>query len=61
MHDFRMVTGEGQINLIFDYVVPRDYTEEKNQELVKELSRRMQEIDGRYRCVITVEQSFVAH
>lgn len=60
IHDFRMVTGEEQINLIFDYVVPREYSEEKCNELVRELVQKVQEADKRYQCVITVEQSFVA-
>ena len=60
IHDFRMVTGEEQINLIFDYVVPREYSEEKSNGLVHEVIRRVQAIDPRYQCVITVEQSFVA-
>ena len=29
IHDFRMVDGKEQINLIFDMVVPHDYDKEK--------------------------------
>lgn len=60
IHDFRMVQGKEQINLIFDLVVPWDYKEEKRVELCRELTERMQEKDNRYCLVITVEQSFVA-
>ena len=59
-HDFRMVDGEGRINLIFDFVVPREYSEDKGHALMLELMERLQEKDRRYRCVITLEQSFVA-
>lgn len=60
IHDFRMVKGEDQMNLIFDLVVPREYSEKKGDELTIRVIERMQEIDKRYQCVITLENSFVA-
>ena len=60
IHDFRMVKGEDQINIIFDLVVPREYSEKKGDELMIRVIERMQEIDKRYQCVITLENSFVA-
>ena len=60
IHDFRMVKGEDQMNLIFDLVVPRDYSEKKGDELMIRVIERMQEIDKRCQCVITLENSFVA-
>ena len=60
IHDFRMVKGEDQTNLIFDLVVPREYSEKKGDELMIRVIERMQEIDKRYQCVITLENSFVA-
>lgn len=60
IHDFRMIKGEDQINLIFDLVVPREYSEKKGDELMIRVIERMQEIDKRYQCVITLENSFVA-
>lgn len=60
IHDFRMVTGENQINLIFDLVVPISYEKEKRKELCKVLRKRMYDIDARYQCVIQVENSFIA-
>ena len=60
IHDFRMVKGENQTNLIFDLVVPREYSEKKGDELMIRVIERMQEIDKRYQCVITLENSFVA-
>lgn len=60
IHDFRMVKGEDQMNLIFDLVVPREYSEKKGDELMIRVIERMQEINKRYQCVITLENSFVA-
>lgn len=60
IHDFRMVDGANQINLIFDLVVPTSYNKEKRKELCQTLRRRMHEVDARYQCVIQVENSFIA-
>ena len=59
-HDFRLVDGEQQINLIFDLVVPTTYDKEKRKEICKELRKRMNEVDSKYQCVIHVENSFIA-
>lgn len=61
IHDFRMVDGKNQINLIFDMVVPYQYEVEKERALCMELRNRLKERDSRYQCVITVERSFVAN
>ena len=60
IHDFRMVDGEEQKNLIFDMVVPIQYDKEKRKLLCQEARKRMSDIDARYQCVIAVESSFVA-
>lgn len=60
IHDFRMVDGKNQINLIFDMVVPYEYTREQEKELCRKLRARIHEEDERYQCVITVERSYVA-
>lgn len=59
MHDFRMVKGKRQINLIFDLVVPFDYDKKGQEELLDKVIRMMQEKDRRYQFVITVDQGFV--
>ena len=33
IHDFRMVDGKEQMNLIFDMVVPYEYDDQKEEEL----------------------------
>lgn len=60
IHDFRMVDGEEQINLIFDLVIPRGYSEEQGAELAENVSREIKKYDTRYECVIQVEQSYLA-
>lgn len=60
IHDFRMVVGENQINLIFDMVVPIQYDKERRKVLCQETRKRMHAIDERYQCVIVVESSYIA-
>lgn len=59
IHDFRVVNGSGQINLIFDMVVPFEYKEDKKAELVRTFNEKIREVDQRYLCVITVEHSYI--
>ncbi|MDL2295789.1 cation diffusion facilitator family transporter [Lachnospiraceae bacterium OttesenSCG-928-E19] len=61
IHDFRMVEGKERINLIFDMVVPHEFTEEEQQEAREKTERAISKIDARYQCVITTEKSFVAN
>jgi cation diffusion facilitator family transporter len=58
-HDFRMVGGEKQTNLIFDLVVPFYYDEKQEEAMKEELLLRIEEMDSRYQCVITMERAFV--
>lgn len=60
LHDFRLVDGKHQMNLIFDMVVPYEYTRDQEKELCRKLRARLNEKDARYQCVITVERSFIA-
>ncbi len=59
IHDFRLVNGEEQINLIFDLVLPYSYKEAMQEELMQKLTEELRKIDARYNCVITVENSFI--
>lgn len=60
IHDFRLVKGKKQINLIFDMVVPHEYTQDKEDEVRLQVLEDMQNVDARYQCVITIDKSFVA-
>lgn len=57
-HDFRMVPGELQTNLIFDIVVPHGYKAEEISAIKAEIRARMMELDSTYRCVITVDADY---
>lgn len=60
IHDFRLVDGEKQINLIFDMVVPFEYDDKKQSELKSSLRKLLNIVDERYQCVITMERGYVA-
>ena len=59
IHDFRMVDGKEQINLIFDMVVPYEYDDQKEEELRRTVEKLLHIADPRYQCVITVERSYM--
>lgn len=58
-HDFRVVYGEKQINVIFDILVPFSYDREKQEYLKKNIAMEMKRRDSRYECVITVDTSYL--
>lgn len=62
LHDFRIVDAGSQINIIFDLVVPREYTkvrqDELKQKIYQKIYQKIREQDSRYFCVITTECSF---
>lgn len=58
-HDFRMVWGEKQINLIFDILVPFSYNQEAQKQIETYIRRAMKQADPRYNCVITVDKSYI--
>ncbi|MDO4270620.1 MAG: cation diffusion facilitator family transporter [Eubacteriales bacterium] len=55
MHDFRVVDGERQINLIFDVVVPFSYDNNAKRELMMTIRDKLKEIDVRYNPVVTFD------
>lgn len=59
IHDFRMVSGDEQVNLIFDMEVPYEYDGKKQEELKNTLAKLLKITDSRYQCVITVERSYI--
>ena len=60
IHDFRVVHGEEQSNLIFDMVIPIEYDEKTRKELPVRLAERIKEAEPKYECVITVDYDYVA-
>lgn len=59
IHDFRMVSGEEQVNLIFDMEVPYEYDGKKQEELKNTLVKLLKITNSRYQCVITTERSYI--
>jgi cation diffusion facilitator family transporter len=60
IHDFRIVNGEHQINLIFDLVLPYSYSKVEEQRMLSKIIEEIRQKDPRYQCIITIENSFVA-
>lgn len=57
-HDFRMVDGKERVNLIFDLVVPRNYTSHMKVRVKEEIEERIRKREKKVSCVITVESSY---
>ena len=58
LHDFRIAQTPARINLIFDLVVPRDYTRQMREELTRQVCEKVRERDRRCACIVTVENSY---
>ena len=58
LHDFRVVDGTKRVNLIFDLVVPRDYTKQMQDALKQQVNQKIHERDSKCYCVITTECSY---
>jgi cation diffusion facilitator family transporter len=59
IHDFRMVNGTDQINLVFDLVLPYSYKKEDCRQFTDSLRTALSNKDHRLNCVITVEHSYI--
>ena len=55
MHDFRVVDGARQINLIFDVVVPFSYDNDAKRNLMMTIRDKLKQIDYRYNPVVTFD------
>lgn len=60
IHDFRIVNGEYQTNLIFDLVIPYSYTRDEENRLLTRIMEETRKLDSRLNCMITLENSFIA-
>lgn len=60
IHDFRVVNGNKQINLIFDLVVPFSYQKADSDKMLTKISEEVRKIDNRLNLMITIENSFIA-
>lgn len=57
-HDFRIVEGKNQTNVIFDLVIPHKY-EKTNDVILKELREKVKEKKKEINLVVTIEHSYV--
>ncbi len=55
IHDFRIVDGENNINLIFDMVVPIEFTESQVADAVEQVKAGIKAKDPRFSCVIQID------
>lgn len=60
MHDFRMVKGVNQNNLIFDICVPAGFNLSHSQ-LKQAVSALAKDINKTYVCVITIDEDFIGN
>lgn len=60
LHDFRMIEGTARVNLIFDLVVPGEYSVQARQELKEQVCRLVRERAPECYCIIEVESGFCA-
>lgn len=59
LHDFRMVDGNQQINLIFDVVIPVSITL-PDKEIKDCIQNVCKKIDSRYKTVVTIDRDYVS-
>ncbi len=60
IHDFRMVDGKNQINLIFDVVIPNEYPY-SNEVTKDKIATACRSIDPRYVTVLTLDRDYVSN
>ena len=58
IHDFRIVTGPTHTNMVFDVLLPAQ-DQSNIEELRKQISDGVAEIDESYRCVINFDHSYI--
>ncbi len=58
IHDFRITDGDNRINLIFDIVMPCDYTDEKRKEITDKISEKIIQKDEKCRAVMHIDNKY---
>ncbi len=58
MHDFRITDGPMHKNIIFDIVLPQDFSVPE-EEIIRQLRERIRQLDASYFTVINVDRSYV--
>ena len=58
-HDLRITDGQNNINVIFDLVVPFEYSNEKTKEIVDRMKQEAKEINPLYSLVIKIDRPYI--
>ena len=58
-HDHRIVDFGDTINFIFDLVIPYNFSEKNQNELILNIKKNVLNLDRRYKCIINLERSFI--
>lgn len=58
MHDFRVVWGDYHTNLIFDVVIPNEFSED-GEEAAREIQAQVSRVHPGYQCVIKIDRDYV--
>jgi len=58
IHDFRMVDGENNINLIFDIVLPIEMKISEKNEIIHIIETKIKEKDKRYNIVVQIDDAY---
>ena len=58
-HDLRITNGENNINVIFDLLVPYEYSLEKIHETIDKIQNLLKEKDKRINLVCKIDHSFI--
>ena len=58
-HDLRITDGENNINIIFDLVVPHNYTNEQIKDIILDIKQKVKEKDSKYTLVIKIDRPYV--
>ena len=59
IHDFRMMTCNAHVNLIFDLVVPVEFSEKDTQRVKRQIEENIQQRYPDYLAVIKIEKSYI--
>ncbi len=58
IHDFRLTDGENRVNLIFDLVVPYDFSSKDKTAVINLINQKVKEADNKCKCVIKIDMAY---
>ncbi|MBR4030192.1 MAG: cation transporter [Clostridia bacterium] len=58
IHDLRITDGKENINVIFDLVVPADFTDKKRKEIVAEITEKIENLNNKFSVVINIDDEY---